>query len=755
MPPADRIEELKKKFDENPRRYFAPLANEYRKAGDLAQAISICRTHLPQQPGHMSGHIVYGQALFENGELDEARTVFQTALELDPENLIALRHLGDIALRAGDSATARSWYERVLETDPRNEEITAVLQGLAPAAPAVAEPAPPPPIQAPSPLDDMASELAAADDPQAIDLDAPAAQPLELLDLSTDLPASSPVAPPPPAAPAPAAGTGDGDGHELLELDTSMFGQAAGRSAGADHPPLDITATALHTDEQETESAAGDASLLEGLEPTHFEGPSAEVPPPSLAGLEPQAFEPPPPEVHPARISQAFPALEEFAGLSHDGAPADSTPMQDPPAPPPPALDELPFIDTAADAPAEAPAGVAAEDFADMPAESPAESPAAAAPSVESFPEFEPLAEAREPEAREPEAAAPVVDEASPGRPTPSAGGAFVTETMAELYIQQGFHDRAADVYRQLLGQRPNDAGLRERLEAVEARMAAASAPTPAMATVAVEEGPSIREFLGRLAARRPRGTVPYVPTPPEPQAALPDVDTEGAEPPMEMGTSQVEPEQAEDEAEPASAELPFLEPYDEEPAAAEAPEASGAPEVAEEPAVAAAPSEVPTSMATPAPGSISAIFGGSVSDDDEVRASRLAAAYAPAPAHEAPPAAPQPSAASIGVSDAPAAPALPPMDAADEEPAVLPAAGRPARPAETELSLDRVFREPRPAAGARNSTGFSFDQFFSKTEGAAPAAPAPRAPEHGEAPAAGADDIAQFNAWLQGLKNK
>ena len=38
-----RIDELKKKFDENPRRYFASLANEYRKSGDLDQALFICQ----------------------------------------------------------------------------------------------------------------------------------------------------------------------------------------------------------------------------------------------------------------------------------------------------------------------------------------------------------------------------------------------------------------------------------------------------------------------------------------------------------------------------------------------------------------------------------------------------------------------------------------------------------------------------------------------------------------------------------------
>src|SRR6185437_10880584 len=125
-----RMDELRKKFDENPRRYFAPLANEYRKVGDLEQAIFICQEYLPQQPGHMSGHIVYGQALFESGRQEEARAVFETALALDPENLIALKHLGDIARNAGDTKGARVWYQRVLEADPRNEEIAQIMLSL-------------------------------------------------------------------------------------------------------------------------------------------------------------------------------------------------------------------------------------------------------------------------------------------------------------------------------------------------------------------------------------------------------------------------------------------------------------------------------------------------------------------------------------------------------------------------------------------------------------------------------------------------
>ena len=124
------IEDLLKQFAENPRRVFARLANEYRKTGDLDQAIEICRAHVPLQPTYISGYIVLGQALFESKKLDEARSTFETALTLDPENLIALRQLGDIARESGDVDAARGWYHKLLEVDPQNDDIAAQLEAL-------------------------------------------------------------------------------------------------------------------------------------------------------------------------------------------------------------------------------------------------------------------------------------------------------------------------------------------------------------------------------------------------------------------------------------------------------------------------------------------------------------------------------------------------------------------------------------------------------------------------------------------------
>jgi tetratricopeptide (TPR) repeat protein len=126
----DRLRELQEKFEENPRRYFAPLANEYRKGGQPKRAVEICRAQLAQMPGHMSGQIVYGQALYECGEFDEARSVFQRALTLDPENLIALRSLGDMSLQSGNTTEARSWYTRLLEADPKDTAVIALVSEI-------------------------------------------------------------------------------------------------------------------------------------------------------------------------------------------------------------------------------------------------------------------------------------------------------------------------------------------------------------------------------------------------------------------------------------------------------------------------------------------------------------------------------------------------------------------------------------------------------------------------------------------------
>jgi tetratricopeptide (TPR) repeat protein len=189
---SGRIDELRKRYEENQRRFFAPLANEYRKAGDLEQAIGLCRVHLAEVPQNLSGQIVFGQALYEAGSLDDARSAFETAIGLDPENLIALRQLGDIARLQSDVPRAKVWYQRVLDADRRNEDVLALMAELE-----AAEPAPAPAAHAAlapddAPADEQVAESAATPPEQESEsTQAPAVELQPMIEMGHQPPAES------------------------------------------------------------------------------------------------------------------------------------------------------------------------------------------------------------------------------------------------------------------------------------------------------------------------------------------------------------------------------------------------------------------------------------------------------------------------------------------------------------------------------------------------------------------------------------
>jgi tetratricopeptide (TPR) repeat protein len=619
MSGSARFDELKKKFDENPRRYFAPLANEFRKSGDAEQAVMICEEFLPQQPGHMSGHIVYGQALYDLGRMEDARTVFETALTLDPENLIALRHLGDISRSHGDLDVARVWYQRVLEADPRNDEVQGLLASLG------ASPAGEPVAAAPAP------EPAAA-------LDFSFSEPAQetVIEQSTTVelaPAFEPPSPPPlPSTPPPASEPLlDLDMVEEHAIDAGTAGRAEGFEAMEFTPPPASTETA--------------ARIADQLEPAEFEAPPSSVAP--LEGLEETAlgaF-----ESHAAQASPPpLPDLEPLAGLEPAASGAtDANELANAPDAPP----------------------------VDIP-------PEVIAAEAELIDERESLDVAAE----------PTVPHAPP-RVTPSQP--FVTETMAELYMKQGFREQALDVYKLLLAASPDNERLKDRVAELQQRDE-------------VDAGPNVREFFVRIAARRPgEGRAASVPPTNDDFASLdtfetiPESASTATEPTLEQSSG------ASHEVASALQGLPML-------------DGGPLPEADVEPS--------PQASTTPGAGkgSIDALFGErSVNQADASAASALAQAFG---------------------------------GAQKESPAI---SGRPARAAAGELSLDSVFRDGG-ARPPRSAQSFSFDQFFSESAASEPAAssgpvatPSQGTGAQPEPAERNADDIEQFNSWLQGLKQK
>jgi tetratricopeptide (TPR) repeat protein len=632
MASTARIDELKKKFDENPRRYFAPLANEFRKAGDIEQAIMICEEFLPQQAGHMSGHIVYGQALYEAGRSAESRTVFETALTLDPENLIALRHLGDIARANGEMETARHWYTRVLDADPRNDEIQSLLYSLDDAGATVLDEtrmAVPGTSATPTPRKE---EMKFAPPPRAL----------------PELPKTEAVAPPPPPARPPAAPAVPAPGAS-----SPAAGPADGLELNEFVPPKG--------------AMRGDRSLLESLEPGEFSAPAGPVAP--LAGLEDTS-------VGGATSAQsadatALPPLDLDDGMALK---AQGDPVAESAPPAPTAAQEFAVPDASAGyrktpRPSQA---IERSDVTDFGALASEESETAS----QIPPELPPSVIAAEAELIylvPPDDVPAEQDRESESAPPQTP---FVTETMAELFLKQGFRDQAYDVYRQLLAASPHDERLRARVAELQ--------PAPAASS-----GPNVREFLARMATRRP-GERSAAAAPPS-DNDFASFDTTPASPPSPTRRADARPSR-------------------QTPSASASQMSTGL--------------ERGATTTRTASGSIDALFGNrNVGTSEDSAASALAQAFG----------------------------------GATESPSIT---GKPARTAQKELSLDSVFRDGG-ARPPRPSGSFSFDQFFSEgASGTGERAPTVTTGSQDAVPPSEpaertADDISQFNSWLQGLKQR
>jgi hypothetical protein len=117
------IEKLELRWKENPKgTVFAPLAEVYRKDGQLQRAREVLREGLENNPDHIPGNIVLGRCCLDLKEDSAAEAAFVHVLQLDAENVIALKALADITERHGRLAEAEQWLRQLMAVDPSNDE---------------------------------------------------------------------------------------------------------------------------------------------------------------------------------------------------------------------------------------------------------------------------------------------------------------------------------------------------------------------------------------------------------------------------------------------------------------------------------------------------------------------------------------------------------------------------------------------------------------------------------------------------------
>lgn len=533
MAASSEIEKLERRYAENPDgRYFAPLADAYRKAGQVDRALELVRAGIDKHADYLSAHIVLGRCLLDKLDDEGAGQAFQRVLTLDSENIIALKSLAEIEERKGDMVAARQWLQQLLHIDPMNADAEADLTRLGGAI-----------ASAPTePMEGIAVEPEPAEErfsfADVIPTPEPPRQP-EMLPAHP--PEAPPTAPEGPTVVEPSEGivpsqfSPPTEEVPVEELEIKPFDDSlawgTGERSSRSVSQADIE-QALHEHE---------ASLAE---PAELLSPAGAADEPHVAA-----------EPIPTEEAWASGAGDAWSGRASLQATApdlgaievdhDDSAGWDAPAEEPAAELQLPEPELTEDGLRDRPSGVL-----EMPELAPAE--LAEDPSLADLPiimpeDVTPPEEMARPSAKH----MAVVPEAPVGEveltglsgtpeapPEPAAAEPeappLLTETMGDLYLKQGFATEAADVYRKLLEQRPGDEGLLAKLASIEG-----PPPSLSAATLGTE---SSRSWLQRLAQARLAGPAPVAA--PEP--------AEGPTP-MEQAFGQPAPEPAGEPTRPAS----------------------------------------------------------------------------------------------------------------------------------------------------------------------------------------------------------
>ncbi len=104
----ERLAQLQQRWERDPNsRLFLQLAEEYRRAGRLAEAVTTLDEGLSRHPSYLSAQVAMGRCLLEVGEPARAKDWLERAIRQDPTQLVANKLLVESHLALGDLAHAR------------------------------------------------------------------------------------------------------------------------------------------------------------------------------------------------------------------------------------------------------------------------------------------------------------------------------------------------------------------------------------------------------------------------------------------------------------------------------------------------------------------------------------------------------------------------------------------------------------------------------------------------------------------------
>ncbi|MCG8459058.1 MAG: tetratricopeptide repeat protein [Holophagales bacterium] len=145
-----RIQELRLRWDSDPSaKIYLQLAEEYRKAGRLEDAIQVLRTSLEHRPRDPRGRVALARCHIEEGQAVEAAEQLEKVTRQDPAHVVANKLLVEAYLSLGDAekgADRLNIYRLLNDRDPeldhleyRLSQVKAGMEARAPEPPAETE----------------------------------------------------------------------------------------------------------------------------------------------------------------------------------------------------------------------------------------------------------------------------------------------------------------------------------------------------------------------------------------------------------------------------------------------------------------------------------------------------------------------------------------------------------------------------------------------------------------------------------------
>jgi len=127
----ERLEDLRRRVQKDPASIaFAQLAEECRRAGQMKEAVEVCRAGLAIHPDYLSARVTLGRTLLALGRLDAAHAELSLVLKSAPENLAAIRGLAEIYRRRGALPEALQQYQAALTLAPNEPEVERAVAEL-------------------------------------------------------------------------------------------------------------------------------------------------------------------------------------------------------------------------------------------------------------------------------------------------------------------------------------------------------------------------------------------------------------------------------------------------------------------------------------------------------------------------------------------------------------------------------------------------------------------------------------------------